>query len=257
MSLAWHPAGCSGAGPPRGSGQPASHEPGRAPEQTPFVWQRAVGASGTQAPEPALPPPPRRDPRPGKGTGRGGREAARHNRKERDPWGYVSPRAAQESGLAVGWRGEQSVPPCPPRCPRAGPGGPAGAMPAGLSPTAGPPARAGEPVGPAGQERAGAGGEGEAAAGEASVLGPGPGTGPGGCSEGRHEAPSPTTGAMSALCPARTGFKEGAQNLLPPSRSPRFQLPPFPPGHAQPVFPAWLKEGWPQPSSPRGWELGE
>lgn len=57
--------------------------------------KRVVGASSTQAPEPALPPSPRRDPARGR-AGVGGRE--------RSPGGYVSPRAAQECGVAVGWR---------------------------------------------------------------------------------------------------------------------------------------------------------
>lgn len=77
-----------------------------------------------------------------------------------------------------------------------------------------------------------------------------------GLKRGAAGAPSPTLDAKSAQGSARTGFEESAQNLLPPSLSPPFQLPPFPPGCAQPVFPAWLKESWPQPSSPRGWELG-
>lgn len=117
MSLAWHPAGRGRAGPPRGSGQPASHEPGRAataPEQTPFVWDRAVGASGTAAPEPAVPASPRSDPRRGRGRAGlswAGREAARHSRSERGPRGCVSPRAAQESGLPVGWRASHRCPP--------------------------------------------------------------------------------------------------------------------------------------------------
>lgn len=84
MSLtSWAPAGRGRAGPPRGSGQPASHEPGcaaTAPEQTPFVCERAVGASGTQAPEPALPASPRRDPRLGRGrAGCAGGSAAPSN----------------------------------------------------------------------------------------------------------------------------------------------------------------------------------
>lgn len=228
MSLAWHPAGCSRAGPPRGSGQPASHEPGRAPEQTPFVWGRVVGASGTQAPEPALPPPPRRDPGPGKGPCRGGREAARHNRTERGPWGYISPRAAQESGLAVGWRGEQSLtPPVHHGVPDPAQEDPPARCQPGSAPRRDPRPGLGEPVGPAGQERAGAGGEGEAAAGEAAVLSSGPG--PGGCSEGQHEAPSPTVGAMSAQCSARTASRRTLRTrsplpALPPSNLPLHNL---------------------------------
>lgn len=73
----------------------------------------------------------------------GAREAARHRRTEREPGGYVSPRAAQESGAGCGMEGGAIAAPCPPRCPRAGPGGAAGAMPAPISPTAGPPGRAG------------------------------------------------------------------------------------------------------------------
>lgn len=249
MSLAWHPAGCSGAGPPRGSGQPASHEPGRAPEQTLFVWGRVVGANGTQAPEPALPPPPRRDPRPGQGPCRGGREAARHNRTERGPWGYVNPRAAQESGVAVAWRGEQSLPPSQPRCPRPSPGGPAGAMPARLSPTAGPPARAGGAGGAgwAGTCRGRRGRRGSR--GRSRSARPWPGARWG--QRGAPRGPQPHNGCNECSVLSPHWFKEGARNPLPPSCSPRFQ-----PSPAQPVFPAWLKEGWPQHSSPRGWELG-
>lgn len=164
MSLARHPAGRGRAGPPRGSGQPASHEPGRAAtaaEQTPFVWDRVVGASGSEASEPALPPSPRRDPRLGKGPCRAGPGRAGgsgHGRTERAV-GLRQPASSPGIRAGCGMQGERSLPPCPPRRPRPGPGGPTGAMPAPLSPTAGPPGRAGEPVGPAGQERAGAGGK--------------------------------------------------------------------------------------------------
>lgn len=80
----------------------------------------------------------------------------------------------------------------------------------------------GEPVRPAGQERAGAGGEGEAAAGAAAALGPG--TGPGGCSEGRHEAPSPTLGAISAQ-PA-LGSRRMLRTRSPLPALPRSNSPP-------------------------------
>lgn len=111
-------AGRSRAGPPRGSGQRASHEPCRPPEQTHPL-------SGGEMLEPAAPRlrSQRCVHRPGvtraSARGRAG-VGGRQRRTERNgtgPEGYVSPRAAQESGVAVAWRGEQSLPPCPPRCP--------------------------------------------------------------------------------------------------------------------------------------------
>lgn len=216
--------------------------------------KRVVGASSTQAPEAALPPSPRRDPARGR-AGVGGRERGTAERSA-----ARAATSAHEQPRNAGWlwdggRGEQSLVPCPPRCPRPGPGGSAGAMPAPLSPTAGPPARAGGAgaAGWAGTCRGRRGRRGSR--GQSRSARPWPWHGARWGQRGAARSPQPHAGCNQ--CSARTGFKEGAQNPLPPSRSPPFQLPPFPPGHAQPVFPAWLKEGWLQPSSPPGWELGD
>lgn len=184
MSPAWHPAGCNRAGPPRGSGQPASHEPGPLPNKH--------SLSGRELPEPAAPGLGSQQchHRPGVTRASQGAVPGRAGGSAAQPDGTSAHEQPRNAGWL--WDGGGSN-----HCPPAHHGAldpaqeepPARCQP-GSAPRRDPRPGLGEPVGPAGQERAGAGGEGEAAAGEAAVLGPGPG--PGGCSEGRHEAPSPT-----------------------------------------------------------------
>lgn len=194
MSLARHPAGRGRAGPPRGSGQPASHEPGRAAtaaEQTPFVWDRVVGASGSEASEPALPPSPRRDPRLGKGPcragpGRAGGSAARQHRTGR---GVTS---AREQPRNPGWlwdAGRAIAAPLPTTAPPTRPRRTHGRDASPAQPHGGTP-RQGWGAGGAGWAGTCRGRrEAEAAAGAGAELGPGPG--PGGAARGSTKPPAP------------------------------------------------------------------